>query len=51
VAALREAYERYCNAIGERSLSAVALGRRLKKRGISSEARAGTRFYVGVTLS
>jgi putative DNA primase/helicase len=48
-ATLREAYERFCRDIGEASLSASELGKRLAKRSIS-RGGAGRRFYVGVRL-
>jgi putative DNA primase/helicase len=49
--AFREAYAEYCGAIGEKPLSAAALGRRLAKRGIRrTELRRGDYAYSGVSL-
>ena len=48
---LREAYESYCEELGERPLAANILGRRLGKRGIRRAQSGKRRFYEGVSLS
>ena len=46
---LRDAYESYCEELGEKPLPANTLGRRLGRRGIRREQRGGGgRVYVGV---
>ncbi len=46
----RAAYERHCEANGERPLSNVALGKRLAQRGVDQRRAKGARFYVGLQL-
>lgn len=41
-AELREAYEHFCNELGERPLSANILGKRLARRGIRRSGRNGS---------
>jgi putative DNA primase/helicase len=48
---LRDAYEQWCNELGERPLGASALSNRLGKRGIKAHKGAqGRRFYRGINL-
>lgn len=48
---LRDAYERFCEDLGEKPLAANMLGRRLGRRGIRRQQRAGgARVYVGVQV-
>lgn len=48
---LRDAYERFCAELGEKPLAANMLGRRLGRRGIRRQQRAGgARVYVGVQV-
>ena len=47
--AFRAAYEAFCGGLGERPLSASALGKRLAKRGITRGGHARS-AYVGVSL-
>jgi putative DNA primase/helicase len=49
-AELREAYERFCNGIGERPLSANVLGRRLAGHGIKRVTRDRRSVYLGIRL-
>lgn len=51
-AALRAAYQRWCEANGEHAMTSAVLGKRLQSRGIHSERRAqGARVYVGIRLA
>jgi putative DNA primase/helicase len=49
-ARFRTVYEQFCFEVGERPLSASALGRALSKRGISGKRRADGRIYRGIRL-
>jgi putative DNA primase/helicase len=49
-AELREAYERFCETIGERPLSANVLGRRLAGGGIKRATRDRRSVYLGIRL-
>ena len=51
-AKVREAYEQWCHASGERPVTAKALTMSLKKRfGVEPKQGAkGARFYVGIAL-
>ena len=49
---LRGAYEEWCSSLGERPLSGIALGKRLRKKGIDTgRAGKGRRTYVGISLA
>lgn len=47
---LRAAYETWCHAEGETALKPQALGRELKRRGISRSDSNGRAFYAGLSL-
>lgn len=47
---LRSAYEAWCHAEGETPLKPQALGRELKRRGISRSDSNGRAFYAGLSL-
>ncbi len=46
---LREAYEAYCDELGEKPLSPSLLGRQLAQRGVA-RGGSGRRLYRGVSL-
>lgn len=52
MSALREAYEQWCEQLGERSVSANRLTQELQSRFDVADARGskGQRFYTGVAL-
>jgi putative DNA primase/helicase len=49
-ATLRATYDAYCKEIGEKPMSASALGRRLSRRGIRIGKPGGTRMYHGIQV-
>lgn len=49
-ALLRAAFEEFCTAMGERTISASVFGRRLARRGITRAMRDGSNVYVGIRL-
>jgi putative DNA primase/helicase len=49
-AILREAYEQFCDAIGEKPLASAILGKRLRRRGIRRRTRDGHSVYDGLSL-
>jgi len=48
--AFRSAYEDYCRDRGEKPLTASALGKRLRQRGIGKAERQKTTVYTGISL-
>lgn len=47
---LRLAFEEFCTAMGERSMSASVFGKRLARRGITRGVRDGASLYIGIRL-
>jgi putative DNA primase/helicase len=47
---LRLAFEEFCTAMGERTVSASVFGRRLARRGITRGVRDGVSVYIGIEL-
>jgi putative DNA primase/helicase len=47
---LRTAYDAFCKDIGEKPISASALGKRLTRRGVKVSKPGGTRTYHGIRL-
>jgi putative DNA primase/helicase len=48
--ALREAYDAFCKELGEKPVSANALGKRLAKHGITRGTANGAKVYRGISL-